>query len=569
MPTIALIAETVRRFRHDERFSAYAIVSSATVPSGNERCIFVLTPEKLDLLLDDNEELRFEFFAMDEIYKIEDDDDRRAVFASVLYRMSLSGADFYLIGPYFKRFSERFLNRTKSVFRHFALEIVQKDEIRLESMAAGDVFFLDGSPITKAKTDQTNLKRVVAALKEQRLVYQSTKRGTESVARMLAGISVATVISDLVDYIKENISDEWSLVHCLHKAVAFHHGAMPRYIQAELVDCFNRGEIQTLVCTTTLTEGVNTTAKNVILFSNMKGEAKLTGFDYKNIKGRAGRFLHHFVGRVITFYKVEEQERDLVSFHYLDDENLQSDEVLFIDEADLLPVAQAKRSRVVDLLAEAGVPVDLIRKNKYITVEKQLTLLSRLRRDSQLRRSLVFHGNIPDGDRFETMLDLMREYLFGVRDYGDRNFSFGDLKRLTKFYVYRKPSLKEMIATQNGSSADTKIRRTFYLQSHYFEFAFPKYFSCFESLCNFALAEAGDEGRLRLGFVITLLQYGFTEPHEIALKDAGLPNEVIAKVSHKLRECRSFEEIRLKLRIDPSALAGLNDFEKSMFKKTL
>ncbi len=90
MPTIALIAETVRRFRQDKRFDDYAIVNTMSVPIGNARCIFVLTPEKLDLLLDDNEDLQFDFFAMDEIYKIQDDDDRKAVFANVLYRMSIS-----------------------------------------------------------------------------------------------------------------------------------------------------------------------------------------------------------------------------------------------------------------------------------------------------------------------------------------------------------------------------------------------------------------------------------------------------------------------------------------------
>ena len=74
------------------------------------------------------------------------------------------------------------------------------------------------------------------------------------------------------------------MVSCLEAGVAFHHGAMPRYIQAELVDSFNRGDIDTLVCTTTLTEGVNTTAKNVIVFSDQKGIVALSGFDYKNIK---------------------------------------------------------------------------------------------------------------------------------------------------------------------------------------------------------------------------------------------------------------------------------------------
>jgi hypothetical protein len=66
-----------------------------------------------------------------------------------------------------------------------------------------------------------------------------------------------------------------------------------------------------------------------------------------------------------------------------------------------------------------------------------------------------------------------------------------------------------------------------------------------------------------------MLQYGVTEPHEIALKDAGLPNEVINKVSSKLKECRSFEEIRLKLRLDPNTLDGLDEFERDLFRKAL
>ena len=131
----------------------------------------VLTPEKLDLVLEANESLVFDFFAMDEIYKIQDEDDRKAVFGNVLYRLATSGADFYLIGPYFKRFSPRFLARTKSVFQHYALEIVQKDEIHIQEIPAGDVFYVDGTPVKKARTEITNLKRIVAALKEQRLIY--------------------------------------------------------------------------------------------------------------------------------------------------------------------------------------------------------------------------------------------------------------------------------------------------------------------------------------------------------------------------------------------------------------
>jgi len=55
-----------------------------------------------------------------------------------------------------------------------------------------------------------------------------------------------------------------------------------------------------LVSTTTITEGVNTSAKNLIITNNKKGTKSLKKFDAKNIAGRAGRFLKYYSGRVIV-----------------------------------------------------------------------------------------------------------------------------------------------------------------------------------------------------------------------------------------------------------------------------
>ena len=63
---------------------------------------------------------------------------------------------------------------------------------------------------------------------------------------------------------------------------------------------FNSGYLKILVCTTTITEGVNTNAKNIVVLHAKKGDKALKPFDAKNIKGRAGRFQHHFKGRLIS-----------------------------------------------------------------------------------------------------------------------------------------------------------------------------------------------------------------------------------------------------------------------------
>src|SRR6185312_8571095 len=129
--------------------------------------------------------------------------------------------------------------------------------------------------------------------------------------------------SELIDYISENISENWSLVECLKAGIAFHHGSLPKYIQTEIIDLFNSGELDAIVCTSTIIEGVNTTAKNVIIYDQYKGPDELTGFDVKNIKGRAGRFLSHFIGNIYSLVPLKEDEnKGIIEFGFYDNEEL-------------------------------------------------------------------------------------------------------------------------------------------------------------------------------------------------------------------------------------------------------
>ena len=134
----------------------------------------------------------------------------------------------------------------------------------------------------------------------------------------------------------KNFSKKWSLVKCLKKRVAYHHGKMPKFIQNEIVDAFNNRELDVVFCTSTIVEGVNTSAKQVVIFDNKKGQEPLTAFDVKNINGRAGRFLQHFVGRTINLVALPVDSDDKkIKFSYYDDELLADDEILQIKKQDL------------------------------------------------------------------------------------------------------------------------------------------------------------------------------------------------------------------------------------------
>lgn len=59
-------------------------------------------------------------------------------------------------------------------------------------------------------------------------------------------------------------------------------------------------KIKYLFCTSTIIEGVNTSAKNIIYYDSTKGRrTPIDFFDYSNIKGRAGRLMVHYIGKTI------------------------------------------------------------------------------------------------------------------------------------------------------------------------------------------------------------------------------------------------------------------------------
>ena len=139
----------------------------------------------------------------------------------------------------------------------------------------------------------------------------------------------------------------WIVSKALKKGIGIHHGLVPKYIQNEIINLFNQEKLHVLVVTTTITEGVNTTAKNMIVLSHKKGTKELKTFDAKNIEGRAGRFINHYVGRVFIiddkFKKIIDSEeqplrhkffdinvpKDPVDYPYIEDQYLLSINNLF------------------------------------------------------------------------------------------------------------------------------------------------------------------------------------------------------------------------------------------------
>jgi len=129
-------------------------------------------------------------------------------------------------------------------------------------------------------------------------------------------------INSLVAYIKDTVHSLYDLAQSVGKGVAFHHGQMPLHIRRVIESAVSDKMIPNVVCTTTLMQGVNLPAQNVIIRSpnlfvrQRDGSTKLTNYELANLRGRAGRLLKDFIGRTFildeTFFSQPDDQYDLL-----------------------------------------------------------------------------------------------------------------------------------------------------------------------------------------------------------------------------------------------------------------
>lgn len=75
-------------------------------------------------------------------------------------------------------------------------------------------------------------------------------------------------------------------------------GYLPPAIRERIEGLFREGKISTLFCTSTLLEGVNLPADNLVITTNKIGRAGMTAVDFKNLIGRVGRIEFNLYGNV-------------------------------------------------------------------------------------------------------------------------------------------------------------------------------------------------------------------------------------------------------------------------------
>ena len=592
-PSIALLTENLAKIKNgtikfSEEYNVHTLSDFAVNPKENN--IFIFTPERFLSFLDKNHDVQLDFIFIDEVYKIDNgyiiDNEAKENERDVAYRMSLfygfskyTNIDIFLAGPYIEVFDQASdgYNPSFDLFlRDFGIEKLLRNEYEIVKVTKTDVenergrITIDGLDFnfTRKSAKKAKIQELLDRIllnSENAIVYCNTQGNAEKVAKDFDRAPLNTAFYKVfLDHLLRNFDPKWIVIEALQKGVGVHHGMVPKYIQKEIISLFNSPEsgVRVLTSTTTITEGVNTTAKNMIVYKSEKGGGRygkpLLTFDAKNIAGRAGRFMEHYTGRLITLDKefmnvINDTGEQITHKNY--DLNVEKKEI----DDEMTPeqyLDDRSRERLLQIRAmqEArGIPDQILSQFKVISKRDKIKIYDNIAALSPLFhqriKRFIARLNAPrmalEKDGFQVILDVIYEVVENetlkamientFKDkYSPNHYSilFAALNSYlsTGFNGVYNYNLRRENNPNSSSAVNSAMRKTSSLIYNTFKYQLVKYIGVFNLMYKFYISERDRipyEDATGIDVLLIKLEYNaFSEEARIA-SDYGVPQKII------------------------------------------
>ena len=518
-PTLALIDETRKNM---SRYSDYYNIIINTKQKATDKNIFILTAERV---LEYESIPKIDFFIVDEFYKVSNlrNDDRvDALNIAIMKIMDYNPQSLFLT-PCVNSLSDRFIERYDVEFFKTDYSLVNTNIIEVRS---------NNKPLTGNKK-KNELFKLLEEIKEPTIVYVKSPYEAYKLANEYIDYlgDKVFVNSDLpiFEWMDENISEEWKLKKLMKYGIGAHNGALPRHIVSSEIDMFNKGILSIMFATVSLIEGVNTVAKNIMIYSNNKGSKSIDFFDFANIKGRAGRMGKYYSGNVYLFNEEMEPKDFSIDVPFIDQNHI-SDEILFSIPDEYVKNKDRKKHLVSDIPKD----LQIIIKNNLISVEGQKKLYNYIKRNIEDLSYLKWEG-IPTFEELYKTLHLAYKYL----DNNDR-VKFAKSQAITSLYILNKP-LKEVIVKREeflrGKNLNKKTKENFHEKAidevlkfirNDGSFKIPKLLSVVDSIQRYVFETNGSS-------FTSLLENDKISEHFRFLIDFGVPSTAIKKLEIHLK----------------------------------
>lgn len=573
-PTIALLSENYLKLlklkREDTFWSDYHIHTLSEENINDGKNLWIYTPERFLSYTDKHRDQQFDFIFIDEIYKIDNqyiidvetigENERDISFRVALFDTCLRAQDILLAGPYIS-FPKNRENQSLKLFLddngftvldYNSIEVVDKCCLAVQEKQSYCVDDLNFS--IKNKEQYKKLLTVLKSInskKESTIIYCSRKIDTERLAKKLIQSEMvkAKINLDLqifIDHLVNTFGADWIVVRALQHGIGIHHGLVPKYIQREIIEQFNCGNLSILISTTTITEGINTTAKNVVVMSNSKGKKPLKHFDAQNIAGRAGRFNSHYIGRVIAidndFMDTLFEEGECLTHKSYDTNSIKTDVDLDISKKEFLNVKdRVRKSEIQQIVKDSNLPDEIISCFKTISKIVKVQLYNKIHNMKPAERQKItsfckklLFGYF-DWDGFDFICNILVDFVDeeALRSLMSQPITNEHILITPKVYFYLSQGLMGVIENEKTyykKSTDSAIREATKTIFNTFRYQLTKYLGLFDLLYRYCISEEQNisiENVPGLNSLIQRLEYGSVVDKAKKANDYGVPYSIV------------------------------------------
>ncbi len=321
VPTRALIIEfskSIRKLLKEFNLNIEIRTLPVFNESDNKSLLYILTQERLNTLLDE-EELIIDVLFVDEAQEIQG--NRGVILQNTIEKFinKFPNAKIFFASPLIKNpeiFNQLFKFNKEDYFidtfspvgqnilfvsgikrKPYEIKIdLYKDERYIE-IAKKEIDFE-----FRKKAQIIDFSIFVTKDDEQTIVFSNEPSKAEENALLLADKLYDVddeEIESFIEYLKEDVHPNYTLIECLKKGVAYHYSFMPANVKVKIEELASKGKLKFICCTSTLLQGVNLPVKNIVIYKPKAGRFnKMKRSDFLNLIGRAGRLKKEFNGNI-------------------------------------------------------------------------------------------------------------------------------------------------------------------------------------------------------------------------------------------------------------------------------
>ncbi len=561
VPTIALIDETRKRLT--ARFSeTHRIITHASqVSTPGAPTIYVLTQERV---LSRGDLQNIDWFVVDEFYKLDiradlaGGADRAVDLNLAFHKLASSGAKFYLIGPH--------VDGVKGIASKYQHVFIPSQF----STVALDIEHFNLPRDGEKRGDK--LKAIVGENRGPTLIYCQSPKKCAEVAQLLINAemrSLTKITEDAISWLEREFLEEWIITDALRRGIGIHHGNVPRSLQQYMIRAFSDRKLSIIICTSTLIEGINTVAENVIVYDRRVKTSTIDYFSFRNVAGRAGRMGQWFIGKVFVLEDPPEPADMLVELAVeTQPDGTPISLLLGLPEEDL---SEASRSRVESETKLAELDIATIRENRHIDIETQMRIAARLRRDA-LHTNLLNWSHIPNTQEFNYVCEIIISEIAGSRGLKDYQIHDGAQLAAVITKIRMSETLREFLDDRvrnrrvDQSPSDAIDQGLRFLRN-YLCFTFPRQLSAIEAIHKDIESRAGRKSAANYQMFIAMAEVMFMDPNVFILDEFGIPFSLGSKLLPNPSPDETLQEaVERILSSGEGTLRKLHPFELDIFE---